>query len=134
MNTPGDTTGGRSKGTPYFNGGLFDTVAPFDLTTTEIEGLHDAAITDWSAVRAEIFGTLFEQSMDAGERHAWGAHFTSQADIARVVGPSIVDPRRARLAAVGSIDDINKVLAAIGSRPTLRPRAASPRPRRAAIR
>lgn len=125
MNTPGTTTGGRYKGTQYFNGGLFDTVAPFELTGVELTALYEAAITDWSAVRPEIFGTLFEQSMDAGERHAQGAHYTSQADIARIVIPTIVTPWRERLAAAGSIGEIEKLLAAMYSYRVLDPACGS---------
>ncbi|MCA1675665.1 MAG: N-6 DNA methylase, partial [Actinobacteria bacterium] len=113
MNTPGVTGGGRYKGTPYFDGGLFAIVAPFELTGTELDMLREAAHTNWSAVRPEIFGTLFEQSMDAGERHAQGAHYTSQADIARVVVPTIVTPWRERLTAASNIGDIEKLLAAM---------------------
>lgn len=97
MNTPGNTGGGRFKGTPYFNGGLFANLAPISLTEDELFALRTAAFADWSAVRPEIFGTLFEQSMDAEERHAQGAHFTSQVDIMRIVGPTIVAPWRGRI-------------------------------------
>lgn len=110
MNSPGDTPGGRYRGTSYFNGGLFSRVDPVELTTPELELLREAAVTNWSAVRPEIFGTLFEGSMDAGERHAQGAHFTSQADIVRIVGPTIVDPWRQRLAAAGSVGDLQRLL------------------------
>ena len=125
MHTPGITRGGRYKGTPYFNGGLFDTITPFELTGDELDALREAASTDWSAVRPEIFGTLFEQSMDADERHAHGAHFTSQADIARVVVPTIVDPWRKRLAAAGSIPEIEKLLLAMYSFRVLDPACGS---------
>lgn len=92
MNRPGRTQGGRFEGTPYFNGGLFSNVQPIAMTDEELAAIRDACATDWSAVRPEIFGTLFETSMDKGERHAYGAHFTSQADIMKVVGPCIVHP------------------------------------------
>ena len=110
MNTRGMTAGGRYRGTPYFNGGLFARVDPIELNDDELDLLREACVTDWSAVRPEIFGTLFEQSMDADQRHAQGAHFTSQADIARVVGPTIVEPWRRRLDAAGSIDDLERLL------------------------
>lgn len=97
MNTTGVTDGGRNVGTPYFNGGLFTYVWPQELTTAEVELLREAAREDWSTVRPEIFGTIFEQSLDKGERHAQGAHFTSQADIMRIVGPCIVEPWRERI-------------------------------------
>ena len=73
MDTMGITAGGRYAGTPYFNGGLFSQVDPQELTIHEVDLLKEAASTEWSDVRPEIFGTLFEGSMDAGERHASGA-------------------------------------------------------------
>jgi SAM-dependent methyltransferase len=111
MNTPGDTPGGRYKGTPYFNGGIFASPAAIELDADEIFLLRQAASTDWSAVRPEIFGTLFEQSMDAGERHAQGAHFTNQVDIAKVVLPTIVNPWRKMLGDATTIDELEAVLA-----------------------
>jgi hypothetical protein len=97
MDRPGNTPSGRFKGTPYFNGGLFRDIEPIDLTFEEITSLHDASSHDWTAVRPEIFGTLFEQSLGKSERHALGAHFTSGADIQRIVLPTIVRPWRERI-------------------------------------
>jgi type II restriction/modification system DNA methylase subunit YeeA len=65
-----------------------------DLFRRFLEELKAAASQDWAKVRPEIFGTLFEQSMDAEERHALGAHFTSPVDIMKIVGPTIVSPWR----------------------------------------
>jgi len=92
MNTVGGVLGGRYKGVDYFNGGLFAEPAPVELEKPEIERLKLAADADWSKVRPEIFGTIFEHSMDAEERHAFGAHFTSQLDILKIVKPTITDP------------------------------------------
>ncbi|MGC5031499.1 DNA methyltransferase [Micromonospora sp. DT229] len=111
MNTPGTTTGGRFRGTPYFNGGLFSSVRPVEPTSSELDLLRTTSSNNWSAVRPEIFGTLFEQSMSEGERHASGAHFTSQTDIAKIVIPSIVDPWRERIGAAGSIAELERLLA-----------------------
>lgn len=110
MNTPGRTPGGRFAETPYFNGGLFAEVERLELSTEELHLLREAAGTEWSSVRPEIFGTLFEGSMDADERHASGAHFTSQADIARIVGPVIVQPWQERIDAATSIPQLKSVL------------------------
>lgn len=111
MDTPGTTAGGRFKGTPYFNGGLYSRVDPFDLDRDELGLLAESASTDWSQVRPEIFGTLFEQSMGSDERHAYGAHFTSPVDIARIVGPCIVEPWTERIdAAYNSIPDLQAAL------------------------
>lgn len=111
MNTAGVTPAGRFAGTPYFNGGLFADIGAVLLTKGEVEVLHGAASKDWSDVRPEIFGTLFEGAMEEGERHATGAHFTSQADIVKVVGPTIVDPWRERLSVASSIQELEKIAA-----------------------
>jgi type II restriction/modification system DNA methylase subunit YeeA len=100
MNNPRPTTAGRFKGVRYFNGGLFSKVEPIELTPFELEligGDHGAAVEDWSKVSPAIFGSLFQQSMDAEDRHAFGAHFTFEADIQRIVGPTIVRPWRERI-------------------------------------
>lgn len=110
MDTPGITPGGRYTGTPYFNGGLFSVVAPIELTAEELEKMRTAAATDWSAVRPEIFGTLFETSMDAGERHAYGSHFTSQADMAKIILPTIVTPWQDRIHAASTIGELQQLL------------------------
>ena len=81
MNSPGGTPAGRFKGVPYFNGGLFAQPARMELTSNEVDRLKEAATADWSKVRPEIFGTLFEQSLGKEERHAYGAHFTNPVDI-----------------------------------------------------
>jgi hypothetical protein len=92
MNIPGTTAAGRYAGTPYFNGGLYSVVRPFALEADEVAALHRACALDWSQVRPEIFGTLFEASLGKSERHAFGAHYTNPVDIARIVGPTIVRP------------------------------------------
>lgn len=111
MNTETPARGGRYQGVPYFNGGLFTEIDPIALTPGEIATLAEAADFDWSMVKPEIFGTLFQSSMDAGERHAFGAHFTSEFDIRKVVGPTIVRPWRERMeAAWGKVGKLKEVL------------------------
>jgi len=109
MNVPGITPGGRFEGTPYFNGGLYATITPFDLTTEEVADLALASKEDWSQVRPVIFGTLFEQSLDKPERHAYGAYFTSEADIQKVVLPSIVRPWRRRIEDANTLEELGQV-------------------------
>jgi type II restriction/modification system DNA methylase subunit YeeA len=73
MNNPGGNAGGRFKGVPYFNGGVFSIPAEIELTGTEIVLLRECAKADWSKVRPEIFGTVFEQTLGKEERHAQSA-------------------------------------------------------------
>ena len=44
--------------------------------------------------------------MDAAERHAYGAHFTAEADIERVVGPTIIRPWRERIDSAPSMKQL----------------------------
>jgi len=97
MNTNPPKSGGRYKGVSYFNGGLFREPARVEINELELNLLRKAASYDWSKVQPEVFGTLFQHSMDAEERHAYGAHYTSPSDIMKIVGPTIVEPWREQI-------------------------------------
>jgi SAM-dependent methyltransferase len=109
MNSPTPARAGRFKGVRYFNGGLFSAIEPIELRRSELElmgGEDGAASKDWSKINPAIFGTLFQHSMDEKERHALGAHFTSEADIQRIVGPTIVRPWQQRIDAAKTGTDL----------------------------
>ncbi|MFB3891441.1 MAG: DNA methyltransferase [Phycisphaerae bacterium] len=103
MNSPVSRTGGRFKGVPYFNGGLFAAPARLELYDDELAQLRAASNSDWSKVRPEIFGTLFEHSLDKDARHAFGQHFTSPVDIMKIVGPTIVEPWRREIESAATL-------------------------------
>lgn len=109
MNAKGETPAGRFEGTPYFNGGLYADITPFELTKEEVAALALASQENWGEVRPVIFGTLFEQSLDKPERHAYGAYFTSEADIQKVVLPSIVRPWRERIERATTLEELGQV-------------------------
>ena len=110
MNTKEPARGGRFTEVPYFNGGLFADIDPIDLLPAGLDLLATAADRKWDMVKPEIFGTLFQSSMDSDERHAFGAHFTSEFDIRKVVGPTIVRPWREKMEAawdkVGKLKEV----------------------------
>lgn len=110
MNTPGRTPGGRYRGVDYFNGGLFRRPARIELSGEELDLLRNAARKDWAMVRPEIFGTLFEHSLDASERHAYGAHFTNAVDIMKIVTPTIVEPWTVRIDAADTQAKLHALL------------------------
>jgi len=89
MNQPGITPAGRYQGVDYFNGGLFSRIDAIELTEKELEILDVVANQDWSQVRPAIFGNLFESTLDEKERHSRGIHYTSEADIMKIVRPTI---------------------------------------------
>ena len=112
MASPREASGGRFVNVQYFNGGLFAVVDPIELKRAEAYRLCESAVENWAHVRPEIFGTLFQDSMDKKERHAFGAHFTSEFDIRKVVGPTIVRPWRERIDAAGkNVGELRKALA-----------------------
>lgn len=106
MNSPKIATGGRYRDVKYFNGGLFSKIEPIDLSKDEIFLLENACKEDWSKVQPPIFGTLFQNSMDKSERHALGAHFTSEADIQKVVIPTIVQPWQEKIESATSLKNL----------------------------
>jgi len=125
MNTKGGVRGGRFKGVPYFNGGLFADPAHVELVADERTLLKDASQFDWSKVRPEIFGTLFEHSLGKEQRHATGAHFTSAVDIMKVVGPTIVEPWTKLIETTNTLEGLRKLLARIESFKVLDPACGS---------
>jgi hypothetical protein len=81
---------------PYVNGALFAgslRTPGFDNAMREM--LVDAARFDWGKVSPAIFGSLFQSVMDAKERRAKGAHYTSEANILKVIGPLFLDNLKA---------------------------------------
>ncbi len=102
--------GGRFSDVRYFNGGIFNVVEPVDLTAMELTLMAEAAVENWAKIDPSIFGTLFVGSMDQKERHAFGAHFTSEADIQKVVQPTIIRPWRERIGVAKNDKDLGDLL------------------------
>ena len=111
MNDSKPARGGRFAGVDYFNGGLFSKIEPIEITPHEHGLLFAAAKEKWECVQPVIFGTLFEGSLDKEERHALGAHFTYEADIQKIVRPTIVRPWNERIAAAKSATALRDLLA-----------------------
>jgi type II restriction/modification system DNA methylase subunit YeeA len=109
MNEPGITREGKYEGVDYFNGGLFTRIHPIGLTEKELEFLDVAARQNWSKIRPAIFGNIFEGTANASERHAYGIHFTSEADIMKIVRPTISRYWEERIEAAGTIGELNKL-------------------------
>ena len=109
MNDNQPRRGGSFYEVSYFNGGIFRVIDPLPLTRNELQWLRDATRENWSRIKPEIFGTVFEQSLSSEERHKIGAHFTSEQDIKRIVDPVIVKPWDARIDEAESIVALQKL-------------------------
>ncbi len=102
--------GGRFKDVKYFNGGLFDKVEPLELDSDSIKLLANASTFNWKSVNPAIFGALFESTMNEQERHKFGAHFTNEVDILKIVNPTIIRPWKERLNKANTLQELSNLL------------------------
>jgi len=89
---------------PYVNGGLFaeDIVLPQLTAEIRLELIVNCARAfDWSQISPVIFGSIFESILSGDERRAGGMHYTSPANIHKVIDPLFLDELRSELNAAG---------------------------------
>ena len=113
--------GGKFKDIRYFNGGLFNDVDPIDLDEHSMKVLKEAADKDWTNINPSIFGALFEGTMRSNERHKYGAHFTNEQDMMRVITPTIIRPWKEKIAKAKTIDELKDVRRQMGEYRVLDP-------------
>lgn len=101
---------GVLAGTRHVNGQLFAQPAKVSLDRDELELLLDAGKYDWRNVEPTIFGSLMEKCLGAETRWELGAHYTHEADIMKIVRPTIVRPWRRRIDAAATPDEARKLL------------------------
>jgi hypothetical protein len=96
LNTPVDDRQGtldeQLQDFPYVNGPLFRErlrTAHFDSSMRQ--QLLDACALDWGAISPAIFGAMFQGAMDPKERRQLGAHYTSEENIKKLIGPLFID-------------------------------------------
>lgn len=93
----------------WFNGPLFKVKPEIVLSEKELDALSEACSFDWSQIKPEIFGVLFESSTDDTERHENGMHFTSEDDILKIVKPCVVDYWHEKYDACKTQEDFEKL-------------------------
>ncbi len=96
---------------PYVDGGLFHDEKPVPVFDQELRDLTLACSNlDWSDISPAIFGSMFEGLLEStithvvnsdegyeATRRQLGAHYTSEANILRVIEPLFLDDLRAEL-------------------------------------
>lgn len=102
LNTPEDRRGTKLdedlQRFPYINGDLFRDILPIPSFDGEMRArLIQACRFDWSKISPAIFGSLFQSVMDAKERRAVGAHYTTEKNILKVIEPLFLDDLRSEL-------------------------------------
>lgn len=125
MNTKEKASGGRYKEVLYFNGGIFKSVEPLELLEKETHLLKQAALEKWDQIQPAIFGTIFEDCMGKDQRHAEGAHYTYEADIQKVVIPTIVRPWELKIDGAKKLSELIALLDSLRSVKVLDPACGS---------
>ena len=86
---------------PYINGDLFAETLPIaNFNTAMRERLLEACGFFWEKISPAIFGALFQSVMNAKERRAKGAHYTTEKNILKVIEPLFLDDLRAELSRI----------------------------------
>ncbi|MGB7910933.1 MAG: DNA methyltransferase [Desulfobaccales bacterium] len=100
LNTHGDrrlkTLDEQLGAFPYVNGSLFAEylhTAAFDRHMRDL--LLECCALDWGGISPAIFGALFQSVMDPQQRRHLGAHYTTEKNILKLIGPLFLDELRA---------------------------------------
>jgi hypothetical protein len=97
---------------PYINGALFDgNLAHCEFDEAARSTLIDCAKLDWSDISPAIFGSLFQAIMHFDDeaanaktkkRREFGAHYTSEENILKVINPLFMDDLRKEFGKCGN--------------------------------
>ncbi|MDR1567072.1 MAG: N-6 DNA methylase [Streptococcaceae bacterium] len=80
----------------YINGSLFlDTLPSAEFNKKMRQILLDCVYFDWSKISPAIFGAMFQGVMSPQQRREMGAHYTSEENILKLIGPLFLDELRA---------------------------------------
>lgn len=97
---------------PYVNGGLFRDkirIPTFNARARNI--VLECGRLEWNQISPVIFGSMFQAVMRPEERHSLGAHYTSEQNIFKVIGPLFLDNLRDELTEIlGRIKETQKKL------------------------
>lgn len=77
---------------PYINGKLFGEPLPLAAFDARMrDALLDCTGLNWALISPAIFGALFQSIMDKQARRDLGAHYTSEQNILKALGPLFLD-------------------------------------------
>ena len=96
------------KAFPYVNGGLFSHDARLIIPqfTEDLKELILAKASDdfdWNEISPTIFGAIFESTLNPDTRRSGGMHYTSIANIHKVIDPLFLDDLKDELDAIKAI-------------------------------
>jgi hypothetical protein len=77
---------------PYVNGRLFADRLPTAAFNNQMRQiLLNCCRLDWGRISPAIFGSLFQSVMDSSARRNFGAHYTSEKNIMKLIKPLFLD-------------------------------------------
>lgn len=86
------------KDFPYINGGVFEENLPiFSFNSEMRKALIETTQYDWSKISPAIFGAMFQTVKSKEDRRSLGEHYTSEANILKVIRPLFLDDYLERL-------------------------------------
>lgn len=86
---------------PYVNGDLFaERLRPPSFDGKMRRQLIEVCEFRWDAISPAIFGALFQSVMDKEERRRRGAHYTTELNILKLIGPLFLDRLHAEFAEI----------------------------------
>lgn len=112
LDTPEDkrqkTEDEQLRALPYVNGLLFRETLPLAAFNAQMRTqLLEASALDWSRISPAIFGSMFQSVMEPQARRNLGAHYTSEKNILKLIGPLFLDELQAELDKAGN--DVKKL-------------------------
>ena len=94
---------------PYVDGGLFsERLSPADFTSDIRRKLIECCSFDWSQIKPEIFGAMFQGVMDTEKRRALGEHYTAEHNILKIIRHLFLDTLQAELARIKRLSEKQK--------------------------
>ncbi|GAA2848910.1 hypothetical protein EDC40_101190 [Aminobacter aminovorans] len=87
----------------YVNGSLFEEDVPMPALDGRCRKLLlDCAGLNWKLINPDIFGSMLQAVVDVEKRGELGMHYTSPANIMKVLEPILLDPLHAELERAGA--------------------------------
>ncbi|MFA5625199.1 MAG: DNA methyltransferase, partial [Bradymonadales bacterium] len=76
----------------YINGSIFaERLETPEFNASMRQTLIDCALFDWSVISPAIFGAMFQGVLDPVKRRNFGAHYTSEENILKLINPLFMD-------------------------------------------
>ena len=96
------------KAFPYVNGGLFSNDLTLEIPqfTEELQTLILSKASDhfdWSDISPTIFGAVFESTLNPDTRRSGGMHYTSIANIHKVIDPLFLNELKEEFASIKAL-------------------------------